>query len=157
MTTEADSQDGLASSHFFLRFRHVTHPVFDLPFAILLTAVEGAGTIFFGRPLFLFDKTSSTLSSGVSDRSDLLMSLIEAPSESSTFRRTSSTSSLSANPSSSSDDRYASDPIVDADKDEVLDWSMGDPTQVLISSADKPFIANLPDELVRNRKREGPP
>ena len=128
-------QPGFPSSHFFLRRRHVKHPVFDLPFATLLRLGVGDGCIFLGRPLPRFCASTLLFPSEFSDSSDLLTS--EMPSMvswsiSSTFGTTPGLPPPSESSVSPSVVTLVSEPIVVAEKDELLEHSTGD--EILVST-----------------------
>lgn len=52
-------QKGLVSSHFFFRFRHVVHPVFERAFACFVAAVGERGGCIRGRPRERLSRTGS--------------------------------------------------------------------------------------------------
>lgn len=52
-------QKGFVSSHFFLRFLQVVHPVFDRAFACLARVVGDRGGCILGRPLARLIRTGS--------------------------------------------------------------------------------------------------
>jgi hypothetical protein len=59
-------QNGLVSSHFFLRFLHVVHPVFDRAFACFASVVGERGGCILGRPRARLTRTGSVGEMGVS-------------------------------------------------------------------------------------------
>ena len=56
-TWRRGSQRGLASSHFFFRFRHVRQPVLERPFVTLFVVTIGVRGCFRGRPRGLLTLT----------------------------------------------------------------------------------------------------
>ena len=131
---------GFASSHFFFLRRHVLQPVFDLALVIFVGAIDGEDGCFLGRPLrFLASVTApccvSTLISGLFEASVLLISSIEVSSSSSVFGTMAKAGSgIKSSPSvSDDDDEHGSEPLVDADRDDVLDGSVGERIEVFTS------------------------
>lgn len=116
-------QDGLVSSHFFLRRRQVTQPVFDRPFAALAWLIGGGHGCFRGRPRFFAPIGGPSLSAcgavGPSDVGVTLVSSSTSSSISSILRATSSSAS-----SIESSWEYRTDTLkVVAELEDVLDSS----------------------------------
>lgn len=116
-------QDGLVSSHFFLRRRQVTQPVLDRPFAALAWLLGGGHGCLRGRPRFLAPIGGHSLSAccvfGLSDVGVTLVFSSTSSSISSILRATSSSAS-----SIDSSWEYRTETLkVVAELEEVLDSS----------------------------------